>query len=424
MCLPLVPTRRLCQLSCTQTSFICHRRRYFGAAQWASSRLWNVLDHLRSSRPVAAQEGIQQVVEGARTQGLCVQGDLRSRVEGRLQENRRVLDQLQYLQETERTAEVGKRKLDLLRKHRELGIGLTSESFIALRESWKNLFAAEKMRSRPGTPDSELPSSSWTPAALASYVETFAVLPWSCEPSGTDGDRAEGRTTRWLRIEDLKTVFQEKVEVFAESGDSERLPKPLDDPSWLPTRLAYLHMVMDVLALPNPGRQAGKTLSDHDLMGDRLQTFSASNPSEAHTRLLVDSMLLPFCSEIGVSVNVEEALRRKAEQLPSCRCDYVLRHSTTKEVLGAVEVKRCKSAWQSQLAQGVVQCFWQLLSLRAAAPEGQRPMLGVVTDGQHWVCLELHKGHLCVTPVLDLSRGQWTVLLRFLSQRLQVGPVS
>ena len=47
------------------------------------------------------------------------------------------------------------------------------------------------------------------------------------------------------------------------------------------------------------------------------------------------------------------------------------------------------------------------------------PLLGIVTDGRYWLCIQLHQRYLAITPLLDASHEvTWLKSVRVLSQNL------
>jgi len=151
----------------------------------------------------------------------------------------------------------------------------------------------------------------------------------------------------------------------------------------------------------------------------RLAGLSEVGGREAASRAAINALLLPLCSKLKVVASLEENCREE-HGLPKNVCDYVLRTSQGK-LLGVVEAKRCYArGWEMTLAKASVQCFLQLASLQASqGSKESSPLLGVVSDGRRWLCVELRKSHLAVTPVLDASQeANFWRLLRCLSKRL------
>lgn len=349
------------------------------------------------------------------------QEDLLPRVARLLQENRFELAARHQRQAAEMEFEAARKREELLRTHKELGFALTAEQFGILRGLWKGLLDTDSdsrpKYSRAGLGDKadvEKSGCYWEPTMLSRYVRGFTVMRW--DDMGISGSDSQ----RWP-MEDLEHFLLETSASPEERGIAADSQHPC-----CAAILERLNIVLDGLAV-------GHLLADSksgDAILSRLRALSDVAALEVVCRVVVDTLLLTLCAHLGMSASLEETVTSNQNvALPRNRCDYVLRARRSSMssgcttlpssyVVGSVEVKRCDKKWQAMLAQGVSQCFWQLLALRAMEEElVVSPLLGIVSDGRRWVCLELHERYLMITPILDLAAGEahLQLLLRFLT---------
>jgi hypothetical protein len=110
---------------------------------------------------------------------------------------------------------------------------------------------------------------------------------------------------------------------------------------------------------------------------------------EAGSRLVVDALLVPLCSELGLQFEVEKSIDYNF--LPYCRFDYCIRKE--QHIIGCIETKSVKTLSDKSVAQAVL----QLIVLQTTLMETETPTVdisssspfAIVTDGHRFIYMQL-----------------------------------
>eukprot|EP00929_Paragymnodinium_shiwhaense_P096677 TRINITY_DN58365_c0_g1_i1.p1 TRINITY_DN58365_c0_g1~~TRINITY_DN58365_c0_g1_i1.p1 ORF type:complete len:482 (-),score=78.65 TRINITY_DN58365_c0_g1_i1:83-1528(-) len=364
------------------------------------------------SRRAAAEQALHapmDLLEGVASRLKTVQADSESvAFEERLQQESRVQEL----------------RLQLLRQHQGLGLRLTATSFANLESLWQKLSTAKRELSFSEAAEQRVLSdvsrtgSRWTLEQLAVYMPKIQRISWQEDAAFKELSwHQTGELPALLRA-DLKNI-RRMARPMASTGASSGSRKV----AVIADRLIETLEAMGMACFAG-GKQSGKF--------DGLIKLSESGAREATSRAVIDAIMLPLCRECGVSAILERAVggAEKEPGLPKSISDYILLRNSGPDAsdivgIGAIEAKRCLAGAEevSEILSGaIVQCFFQMLALRAEASSPPHALLGVVSDGRRWLCLELHATHLSVTPLLDLVKEpSLHVLLGFLRQRLRPG---
>jgi len=327
--------------------------------------------------------------------------DLPLTITQKLSQNEREVQSQVFRAETETERDVALAKLELLDYHSQRGWVVSKTEFEKLESLWSE-YSETKSGRAAAIAHSARSSSTWNAAQLSEYLPEFWVLPWCSKIS-----------TQRRSLESLETFLKESLTELPSAVARGALPGLCREDSWQEQYLGEVENVLRVLGCPE-GKVAGREPFR------RLAGLSTLGAKEAASRCVIDKVMFPLCVELGVEVTLEEYFR--TSPVPVSICDYVLRSGG--QVLGALEAKRCSDGL---LAQGAVQCTLQLMALwdgRMTRKRTSAPLLGIVTDGRYWLCIQLHQRYLAITPLLDASHEEqfWT-LLNFLAVNLGQPPV-
>ena len=118
------------------------------------------------------------------------------------------------------------------------------------------------------------------------------------------------------------------------------------------------------------------------------QLISITN-IEAGSRLVLDALLIPLCSALGLQLEVEKSIN--CNFLPNCRFDYCIRKR--EHIIGCVEAKSVKTLSASSVAQAVLQLMiLQTTLMQTNAPNvdiSTFPVFAIVTDGYRFIYIQL-----------------------------------
>jgi hypothetical protein len=110
---------------------------------------------------------------------------------------------------------------------------------------------------------------------------------------------------------------------------------------------------------------------------------------ETGSRLVLDALLVPLCSALGLQLELEKTIN--CNDLPNCRFDYCIRKR--EHIIGCVEAKSVKSLSDSSIAQAILQLMvLQKTLLRTEAPKvdiSKFPVFAIVTDGHRFIYIQL-----------------------------------
>ncbi|CAE7682465.1 UPL3 [Symbiodinium microadriaticum] len=323
--------------------------------------------------------------------------DLPLTITQKLSQNEREVKSQVFRAETETARDVALSKLELLDYHSQRGWVVSKTEFDKLESLWSE-YSETKSGRAAEIAHSARSSSLWTAEQLSEYLPEFWVLPWC----------SKIRTQR-RSLESLETFLKESLTELPSAVARGDLPGICREESWQEQYLGELENILRVLGCPEGKVNGGRAPFL------RLGGLSILGAKEAASRCVIDKLIFPLCAELGVELTLEEYFR--TSPVPVSICDYVLRRDG--QLLGTLEAKRCSDGL---LAQGAAQCILQLLALwdrRRTKTTTHAPLLGIVTDGRYWLCIQLHQRYLAVTPLLDASQEEqfWT-LLNFLAVNL------
>ena len=110
---------------------------------------------------------------------------------------------------------------------------------------------------------------------------------------------------------------------------------------------------------------------------------------ETGSRLLVDALLFPLCSALGLQLEVEKSI--DCNFLPNCRFDYCIRKG--EHIIGCIEAKSVKGLSSSSVAQAVIQLMILQTTLmhteRSTVDISEIPVFAIVTDGHRFIYMQL-----------------------------------
>ena len=124
-----------------------------------------------------------------------------------------------------------------------------------------------------------------------------------------------------------------------------------------------------------------KENSDSEFLKEMLSKTSI----EAGSRLVLDALLVPLCSELDLQFEVEQSINCKS--LPNCRFDYCIRKG--KHIIGCIEAKSVKKLSDSSIAQAVLQLTVLQAILIGKVEISEFPVFAIVTDGNRFIYMQL-----------------------------------
>lgn len=110
---------------------------------------------------------------------------------------------------------------------------------------------------------------------------------------------------------------------------------------------------------------------------------------EAGSRLVLDALLVPLCSALGLHLEVEKNINYSF--LPNCKFDYCIRKE--EQIIGCVEAKNVKSLSDSSVAQAILQLMILQTTLMQTETSNVDistfPVFAIVTDGHRFIYIQL-----------------------------------
>ena len=120
-----------------------------------------------------------------------------------------------------------------------------------------------------------------------------------------------------------------------------------------------------------------------------LMQLKSITSTETGSRLVLDALLVPLCSELDLQFEVDKNIN--CNFLPNCRFDYCIRKG--EHIIGCIEAKSVKSLSDSSVAQAVLQLM--ILQTTLMATETPKvdisdfPVFAIVTDGHRFIYMQL-----------------------------------
>jgi hypothetical protein len=121
---------------------------------------------------------------------------------------------------------------------------------------------------------------------------------------------------------------------------------------------------------------------------DFLRQMISITSIEAGSRLVLDALLVPLCSALGLQLEVEKNINYNF--LPNCRFDYCIRKG--EHIIGCVEAKSVKTLSASSIAQAVLQLMILQTLMQTETPNVEIPtfpFFAIVTDGYRFIYMQL-----------------------------------
>ena len=110
---------------------------------------------------------------------------------------------------------------------------------------------------------------------------------------------------------------------------------------------------------------------------------------ETGSRLVLDALLVPLCSALGLQLELEKTIN--CNDLPKCKLDYCIRKG--EHIIGCVEAKSVNTLSNSSIAQAILQLMvLQKTLLRTETPTvdiSTFPVFAIVTDGHRFIYIQL-----------------------------------
>ena len=126
-----------------------------------------------------------------------------------------------------------------------------------------------------------------------------------------------------------------------------------------------------------------------NLDSELLMQLKSITSTETGSRLVLDALLVPLCSELDLQFEVDKNIN--CNVLPNCRFDYCIRKG--EHIIGCIEAKSVKSLSDSSVAQAVLQLM--ILQTTLMATETPKvdisdfPVFAIVTDGHRFIYMQL-----------------------------------
>jgi hypothetical protein len=120
-----------------------------------------------------------------------------------------------------------------------------------------------------------------------------------------------------------------------------------------------------------------------------LKQLKSITSTETGSRLVLDALLVPLCSELDLQFEVDKNIN--CNYLPNCRFDYCIRRG--ERIIGCIEAKSVKSLSGNSVAQAVLQLM--ILQTTLMATETPKvnisdfPLFAIVTDGHRFIYMQL-----------------------------------
>jgi hypothetical protein len=131
-----------------------------------------------------------------------------------------------------------------------------------------------------------------------------------------------------------------------------------------------------------------------NLDSELLMQLKSITSTETGSRLVLDALLVPLCSELDLQFEVDKNIN--CNFLPNCRFDYCIRKG--EHIIGCIEAKSVKSLSDSSVAQAVLQLM--ILQTTLIATETPKvditdfPLFAIVTDGHRFIYMQLRGSSL------------------------------
>lgn len=123
-----------------------------------------------------------------------------------------------------------------------------------------------------------------------------------------------------------------------------------------------------------------------------LSHLKSITVTECGSRLVLDALLIPLCSSLGLNIEVDKNIN--CNFLPNCRFDYCI--AKDDKLIGCVETKSIKSLNDSAVAQALLQLLILQTNLIRVDNLGDAfstkcPLFAVVTDGHRFIYIQLQE---------------------------------